>query len=300
MKELRTTKPIRERSAGHTPASRTVIVPENPGQNQSRAVFLDQEHHQEPEASADEKDPLWQQYLATQSKELRNLLIERYMNIVRNQAERIWSRLPDGVELDDLISAGTLGLMDAVSAFDPSRKIKFEAFCLHRIRGSIVDELRKMDHVPRIVRSKANKLNEAYKFLELKLGRKPHDQEVADHLEIPVEELHQLYAETHSVSITSLDKSWSENDGSRDMREIDIIADRRSEDPTERLAKIDLIRSFTKGLSKKERLIVIMYYYEELTMREIGAALDTSESRVSQMHTAIVERIKKMAKRQGL
>jgi RNA polymerase sigma factor for flagellar operon FliA len=108
------------------------------------------------------------------------------------------------------------------------------------------------------------------------------------------EELHQLFAETHSINITSLDKTWSERDGSKDMREVDIVADRRSEDPTERLAKIDLIRSFTKGLNKTERMIVILYYYEELTMREIGAALAISESRVSQMHSAIVERMKKM------
>ncbi len=242
----------------------------------------------------DDGDQLWALFKAKPTNEARNRLVERYMPLVRNRAERVWSRLPEGIDLDDLISAGTFGLMDAIAAYDLSRGVRFEAFSLPRIQGAMVDELRSMDWVPRMVRSKASKLNEAYKTLEIQLGRKPTDPEVAEHLGISVEELRHLFAETHSVNITSLDKTWSENDGSKDVREADFIADRRSEDPTERLAKIDLIRSFTKGLNKTERMVVILYYYEGLTMREIGAALELSESRVSQMHSAIVERIKKM------
>jgi RNA polymerase sigma factor for flagellar operon FliA len=244
----------------------------------------------------DDTDQLWALFKAAPNDQLRNRLVERYMPLVRSRAERVWARLPDGIELDDLISVGTFGLMDAIAAYDLSRGVRFEAFCLPRVQGAMLDELRSNDWVPRMVRSKATKLNEAFKALELRLGRKPSDQEVADQLGIPAEEVHQLYAETHSVNITSLDKTWSENDGSKDVREIDILADRRSEDPTERLAKVDMIRSFTKGLTKTERLIVILYYYEELTMREIGATLELSESRVSQMHSAIVERIKRLYK----
>ncbi len=247
-------------------------------------------------AANDDIDHLWGLYKSAPNDQLRNRLVERYMPLVRSRAERVWARLPDGIELDDLISVGTFGLMDAIAAYDLSRGVRFEAFCLPRVQGAMLDELRSMDWVPRMVRSKATKLNDAFKSLELTLGRKPSDQEVADHLGIPAEELHQLYAETHSVNITSLDKTWSENDGSKDVREVDILADRRSEDPTERLAKVDMIRAFTKGLTKTERLIVILYYYEELTMREIGATLELSESRVSQMHSAIVERIKRLYK----
>jgi RNA polymerase sigma factor for flagellar operon FliA len=240
-------------------------------------------------------DQLWIVYKKNPTVQLRNRLIERYISIVYSRAERLWSRLPEGIELDDLIQVGTCGLMDAISSFDPSRGIKFEAFCLTRIQGAMQDELRAMDWAPRTVRSKSSKLNEAYKMLEQKHGRRPTDQELADELGISGEELHQVYAETHNLNITSLDRTFSEREGSsKEMREIDMVADRRSEDPTERLAKIDLIRTFTKGLNKTERMIVIMYYYEELTMREIGAALDISESRVSQMHSAIVERMKKM------
>jgi RNA polymerase sigma factor for flagellar operon FliA len=242
----------------------------------------------------DDTDQLWSLYRKNPTDQLRNRLVERYISIVQSKAEQIWSKLPEGIELDDLIQVGTCGLMNAIASYDPNRGVRFEAFCLPRIRGAMVDELRSMDFAPRGIRSKSTKLNSTYKRLEQVYGRKPTDQEVADDMGISGEELHQIFAETHSINITSLDKTWSENDGSKDMREMDTVPDRRSEDPTERLAKIDLIRSFTKGLNKTERMVIILYYYEELTMREIGAALEISESRVSQMHSSIVERMKKM------
>ncbi|GHT41936.1 RNA polymerase sigma factor [Planctomycetales bacterium] len=245
-------------------------------------------------SEADDTDQLWLLYKQNPTDQLRNRLVERYMPIVYNRAEKFWSKLPEGIELDDLISVGTFGLMDAIAAYDLSRGVRFEAFCLPRVQGSMVDELRSLDWVPRTIRSKSSKLNETVKRLEQLHGRKPTDQEVSEEMGINGEELHQIFALTHNAHITSLDKTWAENDGSKDVREVDIVADKRSEDPTERLAKTDLIRAFTKGLSKIERMIVIMYYYEEMTMREIGATLDISESRVSQMHTAIVNRIKKL------
>ena len=239
-------------------------------------------------------DQLWAIYKKNPTDQLRNRLVERYIHVVHQRAERVWSKLPEGIELDDLIQVGTCGLMEAIASFDPSRGIRFEAFCLPRIQGAMQDELRANDWVSRGTRKRATQLNETYKRLEQLHGRRPTDQEVADEMGITGEELHQIFAETHSINVTSLDKTWTERDGSKDMREVDMVPDRRSEDPTERLAKIDLIRTFTKGLNKTERMIVIMYYYEELTMREIGAALEISESRVSQMHSAIVERMKKM------
>ena len=239
-------------------------------------------------------DQLWTLYKKNPTDQLRNRLVERYMHVVHQRAERVWSRLPEGIELDDLIQVGTCGLMEAIVSFDPSRGIRFEAFCLPRIQGAMQDELRAMDWAPRGTRQKSSKLNETYKTLEQEHGRRPTDQEVADAMGITGEELHQIFAETHNINVTSLDKTWAERDGSKDMREIDMVPDRRSEDPTERLTKIDLIRTFTKGLNKTQRMIIIMYYYEELTMREIGAALCISESRVSQMHSDIVERMKKM------
>lgn len=224
----------------------------------------------------------------------RNIIIERHMPIVRRLAEKIRVRLPDEIELDDLISAGTFGLIDAINAFDPDRGVKFETFCVTRVQGAMLDELRSMDWVPRQVRSKASKLNEAYKVFEGSFGRKPSEEELSDFLEVPVDEVRRTITDSYRVNLTSLDKRWSDQSGENEVTELETIADRRGEDPTDRLAKTELIRVCTKGLTKNERLILILYYFEELTMKEIGATLDLSESRVSQMHSSIVERIKKM------
>lgn len=235
---------------------------------------------------------VWEQYKADPgNKALRNKLVENYLPLVKYNGERIWSRLPDGVELDDLISAGVFGLMDAINAFDMSRGVKFETYCVPRIRGAMLDELRSMDWVPRLVRSKASKLNAAVKKMEAELGRSPTEIELAERMEMTVPELEKMIQEANAVGLISLNKKWYETDSYKDVREIDVLEDKKGEDPTKRVQKSDLMRLVTKGLNRNERLIIILYYYEELTMKEIGATLDLSESRVSQMHSAIVQRL---------
>jgi RNA polymerase sigma factor for flagellar operon FliA len=240
----------------------------------------------------EEMEQLWVEFKKDPSnQELRNRLVEHYLPLVRYNGERIWSRLPEGVELDDLISAGVFGLMDAIDAFDLTRGVKFETYCVPRIRGAMLDELRTMDWVPRLVRSKASKLNEAIKTLEARMGRQPSDQELADHMGLSVAELEKMVLDANAVNLISLNKKWYETDSYKDVREIDILEDKKGEDPTRRIQKNDLMRLVTKGLNRNERLIIILYYYEELTMKEIGATLDLSESRVSQMHSSIVQRL---------
>ena len=238
-------------------------------------------------------EQLWIEFKRDQTnQELRNRLVEIYLPLVKYNGERIWSRLPEGVELDDLISAGVFGLMDAIDAFDLSRGVKFETYCVPRIRGAMLDELRTMDWVPRLVRSKASKLNEAIKNLEARrLGRHPSEHELAAELGITVGELEKMILDANAVNLISLNKKWYETDSYKDVREIDILEDKKGEDPTRRIQKNDLMRLVTKGLNRNERLIIILYYYEELTMKEIGATLDLSESRVSQMHSSIVQRL---------
>ena len=235
---------------------------------------------------------IWQTFkVDITNQELRNRLVEMYLPLVKYNGERIWARLPEGVELDDLISAGVFGLMDAIDAFDLSRGVKFETYCVPRIRGAMLDELRTMDWVPRLVRSKASKLNEAVKTLEARLGRSPSEIELAEQMAISVQELEKLMMDANAVNLISLNKKWYETDSYKDVREIDILEDKKGEDPTRRIQKADLMRLVTKGLNRNERLIIILYYYEELTMKEIGATLDLSESRVSQMHSSIVQRL---------
>lgn len=236
---------------------------------------------------------VWSKYKADPNNvELRNQLIERYTPLVKYNGERLRSKLPEGVELDDLISAGIFGLMDAIDAFDLDRGVKFETYCVPRIRGAMLDELRTMDWVPRLVRSKASKLNEANKLLETKYGRAPTNHELSVYMGISIDELEKMKADAAAVGLVSLNKKWYETDSSKDVREVDVLEDSKGIDPTMGIQKRDLMRLVTKGLNRNERLIIILYYYEELTMKEIGATLGLSESRVSQMHSSIVSRLK--------
>src|SRR5215218_10149749 len=162
---------------------------------------------------AEEIEQVWREYKIDPSrKELRNRLVERYLPLVKYNGERIWSRLPEGVELDDLISAGVFGLMDAIDAFDMSRGVKFETYCVPRIRGAMLDELRTMDWVPRLVRSKSSKMEAARKGLEAALGRPPRPEELATKLGIPMDQLDAQVGEATAVNLVSLNKKWYETD----------------------------------------------------------------------------------------
>ena len=235
---------------------------------------------------------IWSEYKKTASQEVRNFLIEHYLDIVKYTAERMHMRLPGEVDVEDLMSAGLFGLMDAIDAFDLDRGVKFETYCAQRIRGAIFDELRAMDWVPRLVRSRTAKVDRARKALEMELGRHPTDKEISDVLNVSGSEYQKLSKDSKPVSVVSLNRKWFETDSNKDVREIDVIRDTRQQDPLSELQKKDLKLLITKGLSRAERLIVILYYWEEMTMKEIGMTLDLSESRVSQMHSSIVARLK--------
>ena len=235
---------------------------------------------------------VWIDYKKHKTEPLRNILMEHYLHLVRYNAERIHVKLPDEVELDDLMSAGIFGLMDAINAFDLERGVKFETYCAPRIRGAILDELRSMDWVPRLVRSRAHKLDGATKQLEVELGRAPTNEEVAKRLKVPMGEFEKMAKDASAVGLVSLSRKWFETDSNKDVREIDILEDKRGANPVREIQRKDLKELITKGLSRAERLIIILYYFEEMTMKEIGATLDLSESRVSQMHSSILARLK--------
>lgn len=223
---------------------------------------------------------------------LRNIIMEHYLHLVRYNAERIHLKLPDEVELDDLMSAGIFGLMDAIEGFDLERGVKFETFSAPRIRGAILDELRSMDWVPRLVRSRAHKIDNATRQLELELGRSPNNEEVAKRLHVSMAEFEKMAKDASAVGLVSLSRKWFETDSNKDVREIDVLEDKRGADPVREIQRKDLKELMTKGLSRAERLIIVLYYFEEMTMKEIGATLDLSESRVSQMHSSILARLR--------
>ena len=242
-------------------------------------------------AQADNVMEIWDAFFVAHDKHNRNLLMEHYVPIVKYTADRIYAKLPDKVEHDDLVSAGIFGLMDALEAFDPERGVKFETYCTPRVRGAILDELRSMDWVPRLVRSRAHQLQTATRTLEAHLGRLPTDEEIADELELNTIEFRRLQRDANATGLVSLNNKFSDSDGDKDVRELDIIKDERSQSPLIEAQKRDLKSLMTKGLTRAEQLIIILYYYEEMTMKEIGATLDLSESRVSQMHSSIVARL---------
>ncbi len=237
-------------------------------------------------------EEIWRLYQQGPDDDLRNRLIEQYLPLVKYNAERVHAKLPDEVDVEDLMSAGIFGLMDAIDAFDLGRGVKFETYCAPRIRGAILDELRSMDWVPRLVRSRSAQVDAARKSLEKLLGRTPTEDEIAKKLHLSKDEYGKIRKDAGAVGVVSLSRKWFETDSNKDVREIDVLEDPKQINPLTNAQKTDLKDLITRGLSRAERLIVVLYYYEQMTMKEIGLTLDLSESRVSQMHSSILARLK--------
>ncbi len=239
-----------------------------------------------------EIDEIWHTFKETGDPNLRNILIENYLPLVRYISERLLTSLPKSIDVDDLQSAGVFGLMDAIDGFDLSRGIKFKTYCTTRIRGSILDELRSQDWVPRLVRLKAHQINKAYKALEIELGRAPTDYEMADFMELSIEEFNAIVEEASVCTVFSLSEKWDESEDDDSLEKIEMIEDKASLDPVETLNQKDVLKAITRSLTKKEKLIIIMYYYEGLTMREIGDILNLTESRVCQIRSNVMSKLK--------
>ena len=235
---------------------------------------------------------VWKEYKKRKSEVSRNTLIEHYLHLVRYNAERIHVKLPKKIELDDLISAGIFGLMDAIAAYDLQRGIKFETYCVPRIRGAILDELRSMDWVPRLTRSRAHKLNSTRRQLEMELGRMPTNEEVARRLHLSSHELEKLLNDSTATKTVSLSRKWYKTDSGKDFIGQDALPDENAVNPIREAQRRDLKELIMSGLSRRERIVVVLHYFEELTMREIGEVLGVCEARISQMHRAIMERLR--------
>lgn len=236
---------------------------------------------------------LWKEYKkGNDDLSLRNTLVEQYLHIVRFTADRIYAKLPGEIEFDDLVSAGVFGLVDAIRAFDLDRGVKFETYCAQRVRGAILDELRGLDWVPRLVRSRAHKVNRAAAELTATLGRSPTEEELACRLKLPTTEFQKVIRDSATVTQVPLSRKQNDGDSERELSEIDVLEDRHRRSPIKEIQRRDLREMITRGLSRAERLILILYYYEEMTMKEIGRVIDLSESRVSQMHSAVLVRLK--------
>jgi RNA polymerase sigma factor FliA len=244
----------------------------------------------------DQTQALWHAYKRTGERAMRDRLILTYAPLVKYVAGRLGSGLPAHVDEGDLVSYGLLGLIGAIERFDPDRDIKFETYAMSRIRGSIIDELRSLDWVPRSVRARARNIERAIGQLEAKLMRAPTDAEIADRLGLSEEELDESLLEISRTSIAALDELWTgSNTGGDPVALIDTLEDTQSPEPQEAMAHTELREALADAIARlpeREKLVITLYYYEELTLREIGEVLGVTESRVSQLHTKAILRLK--------
>jgi RNA polymerase sigma factor FliA len=245
---------------------------------------------------ATELRELWTRYKKDADERARERLVLAYSPLVKFVAGRMSSGLPAHIEEADLISYGLLGLIGAIERFEPEREIKFETFAVARIKGSIIDELRSLDWVPRSVRAKAREIEAAHAKLERTMGRTPTDDEVSSELGVSMEEFQESLLQISNSSIVALDELWAVSDASGDQVSLlDTMKDPSAVDPARELGVSELkdrLASAISRLPEREKLVVALYYYENLTLREIGEVLGVTESRVSQLHTKAVLRLK--------
>jgi RNA polymerase sigma factor for flagellar operon FliA len=237
----------------------------------------------------------WNLYKRNRDSGARERLIFEFLSLVKYVAGRLAVVLPPTVQMEDLVSSGVIGLIDAIEKFDPCRDTRFKTYAIMRIRGAILDELRSLDWVPRSTRRKARQLEETYAELERELGRAASDEEVAGRLRISRKAFCALLAEISSACLLSLDGFVSHVDGDETTRMGDNLSDPRGIEPSWRLEGMeirDLLVKAIEGLPERERDVIALYYYEELTLREIGSMLNVSESRVCQIHTKAILRLR--------
>lgn len=239
-------------------------------------------------------DNLWATYEETKSEKVREKILMKYLPLVRQIAGGIIGKLPSSVSVDDLIDAGVIGLLESIDRFDTNAAVKFETYAYTRVRGAMMDELRKMDWAPRSLREKSKRVEEAYKTLVKRHGRQPDQDEIANELEVPIEKFHQINKEIVGVNLMSLDQEVTSNSGESTSL-YDVIAEKDTVEPIEamedRELKDRMIIEIEK-LPKNEKLVIALYYYEELTLKEIGKILNLSESRISQIHSKVVKDLK--------
>jgi RNA polymerase sigma factor for flagellar operon FliA len=245
------------------------------------------------------KEEIWATYRQTGDPCAREQLLVKYLPLVKNVAGRMAMGFPKSVELSDLVNTGVIGLIEAFGNFDPERGVKFETYAVPRIRGAILDELRALDWVPRSTRAKSREIERALVKLENDLGRNPNNDELAKYLEITVKELHMALGDVASTTVLSLDEMIFGEEDNRQIPRVETVEDRSNDSILAGIEKSEL-RAFLvvaiSNLTEQEKLVIALYYYEELTLKEIGEVMRISESRVSQIHTKSILKLRGMVR----
>ncbi len=259
-----------------------------------KIIKTDPEKLRKKEATHEELMALWVTYKKDpENAQLREKIIVRYLHLVRYVVSRLPITLPMSISQEDLVSYGTLGLMEAVERFDPSRGLKFETYAVTRVRGSIIDQLRFQDWVPRGVRKRSRNLSEAMHRLEEKFGRPPNDEELAEELGVSKAKLQVILAESNNL-VLSLDDSYG-RDADTKMTLLDTVVDHEATDPQGDFEAIELrdrLATAIASLPEREKLLIALYYHENMTLKEIGDVISVSESRVCQLHAQAIVRLR--------
>jgi RNA polymerase sigma factor FliA len=244
---------------------------------------------------AEEIVTLWRAYRKQPNNaQLREKLILNYLHLVRYVVSRLPITLPVSIAQEDLISYGTMGLMEAVERFDPERGLKFETYAVTRIRGAIIDQLRFQDWIPRGVRKRSRDLSEAMQRLEERLGRTPNDDELAEELGVEKSKIQTMLAESSNL-VLSLDESWGDDSSGSPSSLLDTVEDKNSPDPQGEFEAMELRKRLAEAISslpEREKLLIALYYHENMTLKEIGEVICVSESRVCQLHAQAILRLK--------
>lgn len=238
---------------------------------------------------------LWRIFKDTGKMDVRDYLVEKYSPLVKYVAGKVAIGMPQNVEFDDLVSYGSFGLLDAINKFDPAREIKFKTYAMTRIRGSIFDELRSIDWIPRSIRQKAKQVEETIAMLENKLGHTVEDEDIAKEMNMSVPELNSLLTKISGTSMISLNDIWYLGDDNDEVSFMETLESPQNLNPDTLIEKEEVkgvIVEAIKKLPDKEKKVIVLYYYEDLTLKEIGQVLEVTESRISQLHTKAIMRLR--------
>lgn len=241
--------------------------------------------------NTEDRQKLWEEYSKKKTSDLYEKIIIEYAGLVKLVAGRLSMYLGYNVEYDDLVGYGTFGLIDAIDKFDYSKGYKFETYASLRIRGAILDQIRKMDWIPRSIRQKQKKIENAYQTLETKYGRSINDEDVARELDITLEEFEEWQNQTNITNIISLDEFLEQGSESKTEQYFSTTFD-QPERIVERNELKDVLTRTLDTLTEKEKKVIVLYYYEDLTLKEISKILEVSESRISQLHTKALQKMK--------
>lgn len=241
------------------------------------------------------EEKLWEKFIKKKDQEVRDYFVIKYAPLVKYVAGKVSMGMPQNIEFDDLVSYGIFGLIDAISKFDPARGIKFKTYAMTRIRGAIFDELRSIDWIPRSIRQKAKQIEQVISELENKLGRTVDDEEIAKELGVSSEEFQSLLSKLSGTSMLSLNDIWYLGDDNDELSIMETLEAPETMNPdilVEKEEIRDYIIDAIKKLPDKEKKVIVLYYYEDLTLKEIGEVLEVTESRVSQLHTKAIMRLR--------